>query len=453
MTEPSVTAVRLAGEDFLRPSLARNVKRMLVQLFLRKPTTEILALVLDPRATLVKPLGVLSGDDFKKQVEGTSASHVVVVRENHLRHLIEALPAMLAETAELKRYAMLVPHRTPPPPKRRPGRDVHGLICDPQTFCSLPRGSFRKPKSLPYHAAMFGIETTDPEFTLLCRQAPYSAAPAPRMPAGRSIRVIIPHRGDLGHLRNCLRRTLLALRGVDGRVNVALDEDPRDEHLALVREFPTVKFWRVEPNGGGPYVPRHILGMSAQETYVAFQDSDDVPTRDRFSKLLIEAEGQNADVVGSHVIDLHEDRDRAKAMRYPVDAVSPLETKPQNTVFHPTTIVRSNALRTANGFSTIRRMASDREFNLRSFFLQQSLRNTDEFLYVRRMRADSLIHSPETGMKSQARKELHVMWHADWVRILNRELTLEESTIRARHLEPMPRLVPVESAVAAQRDA
>lgn len=452
MTEHDVTAIRLSGDDFLRPSLSGNLKRMLVQFFLRKPQTEVLALILDPRTTLVKTLGVLSGDDLKKQVEGSSASHVVLLRENHLEKMVDSLGSLVQETADFERFAILLPHRTAPPVKRKPGRDVHGLVCDAQTFCSLPRGGYRKPKSLPYHAAMFGIETPDGEFSLLCRQAPYTAEVAPRANTGKSVRVIIPHRGDLAHLRNCLRRTVLAMRGVEGKVNVALDEDPRVEHEALAREFPSVRFWRVEPNGGGPYVPRHILGVSAQETYVAFQDSDDVPTRDRFSRLIREAEGQNADVVGSHVIDLHEDRDRAKAMRYPIDAVSPIETKPQNTVFHPTTVVRSMALRTAGGFSTIRRFASDREFNLRSFFLSQTLRNIDEFLYVRRMRADSLIHSPETGMKSQARKELHVKWHADWIRILNRETTLEESSIRASHLDPMPRLVPVGAAEPAHRE-
>jgi hypothetical protein len=443
MPEPTITAVRLAGEHFLRPSMMTDLKALVVRLLLRKPPSEIIGLVLDPTAKFVSSLGTMEGPRFKALIEGSRATHVMTAREDHVVNLIDALPGILRETASLSRYVMLAPHRTPPPVKRKPGRYVHSMICDPQTYTVLHERAHRRPKSIPFYAALHAIETLDSEFTLLARHLPFKDLPAPRAPSGKSLRVIIPHRGDLAHLRNCLRRTLLAVRGIDARIHVALDEDKRDEHDALAHDFPTIRFWRVEPNGGGPYVPRHLLGTTAPESYVAFQDSDDVPTRDRFARLLADAETERADVVGSHVIDLHEDRFRAKAMRYPIDAVTPIDMKPQNTVFHPTSIVNSLALRSAGGFSTVRRFASDREFNLRTYFLGQKLRNIDEFLYVRRMRADSLIHSPETGMKSLARKQLHEIWHADWIRILNNELTLEESSLRATHLESMPRLVPV----------
>lgn len=411
----------------------------------RKPRNEFAAIVVDPSALCIVPYGSITGPQLKKKLENGRGKYVIVFRENMDKEVLLSLPGIAAEAARHERFVMLLPRRRPPPFKRKPGRDVFNVACDAKTFCALPASAIEKPKTLGYHAGMYGIESADTEFALLSRQVPFEFEPPPSPPKGVSLRIVIPHRGDMYHIRNCLRRTQLAIRGLEAVVHVAFDESSRDEHREIAREFPNVRFWRLEPCGGGPYVPRHILGTAADETYVALQDSDDVPTFDRFARLLALAAKEQIDVLGSHVLDMHEDRIRPKAMRYPVDAVTPLETKPQNTVFHPTTIVRTAALRAAGGFSTVRRFASDREFNLRSFFLSQKLRNIDEFLYVRRMRADSLIHSPETGMNSTARMQLHEIWAEDWRRILNRDQTLEKSSIRATHLDPLPQLVPVET--------
>lgn len=418
---------------------------------LRKDEASFFALLIGDSGTLPESLGATDGKGLRRHLESKPPRTLILFKDGHEKEIVESLPAIAEIGRRSPRFLLLIPQHSSPPAKRKPGRVISAIACDPGFFLGLAEAATDKLGAVPFHASIAAIEETDPEFNFLARQFPVrleSSAPVPAF----SLRVIIPHRGDLYHIRNCLRRTLFAVQGLNASIHVALDEDPSPDHANLAAEFPTVHFWRVTPCGGGPYVPRHLLGLAATEDFVAFQDSDDVPTADRFRALLRHAAEERGDVVGSHVLDVHEDVHRVKAMRYPLDAVTPLMTKPQNTVFHPTTIVRTTALHKSGGFSTAHRMACDREFNLRSYLLGCNLRNTDEFLYIRRMRSDSLIHSPETGMRSEARKQLHTVWHRDYRRIMAAELALPDSSIAPKHLHPLPQLIPI-SALAREHAA
>jgi hypothetical protein len=451
MAPAPMTVIRFPAAG-LEPGAVGAGHRLHAAMLLRGVETDSTIVLIDRAASMASKSETQKYSELASRVEDDRVVGCFVVGQRQLRPAAHSLAHLGALVGDAKRYVALMPRRRSDlPHKRKPGRPIDSLMIDPQSFSEVLRSGKVAPKYWPYFAAIRAIESLDPDQVILAPQLPLVARPMLPVP-NTPVRVVIPHRGDLAHLRNCLHRVAKAGEGLDLRVSVALDEDERPEHEALVRSFPAVQFFRVTPSGGGPYVPRHLLGMAAQEPMVVFQDSDDVPTRDRFRILLATAAARNSDVVGSHVLDVHEDVLRVKAMRYPLDAIAPLIRKPQNTVFHPATLVRTEALRAAEGFSTVRRMACDREFNLRAFFLSLDLRNVDDFLYVRRMRSDSLIHSADTGMKSAARKQLHEMWHEDFRRILAAEIDVRGSSIWPRHLDPLPQLVSltsVERGVAA----
>jgi hypothetical protein len=66
-----------------------------------------------------------------------------------------------------------------------------------------------------------------------------------------------------------------------------------------------------------------------------------------------------------------------------------------------------------------------------SFFLR--LRNVNEFLYIRRIRADSLTQAPETGIFLPAREAHSAALRSDFERIKRKELSLEDSTLKTQH--------------------
>ena len=68
----------------------------------------------------------------------------------------------------------------------------------------------------------------------------------------------------------------------------------------------------------------------------------------------------------------------------------------------------------------------------RAFFFLK-LRNVDEFLYIRRVRAGSLTQAPETGIGSLAREAHCAALRIDLGRIKRKELSLEESALRTLH--------------------
>ena len=78
--------------------------------------------------------------------------------------------------------------------------------------------------------------------------------------------------------------------------------------------------------------------------------------------------------------------------------------------------------------------------------------DVDEFLYLRRVRSDSLVHSQATGMKSTVRQELHDAWPRDFAEIQGGRLALEDSSLAPHHLDPLPELIPLDGASTRRSD-
>jgi hypothetical protein len=187
-----------------------------------------------------------------------------------------------------------------------------------------------------------------------------------------------------------------------------------------------------QPYSNGPYVGRERLVRSGSASIVLFQDSDDAPTLSRRRILLSEMLESGADFIGSHELHVNEVLQRVVALRYPLDVSAALAASDGHALLLPTSAARRDAIRAAGGFSTIRTFNSDLEFVYRAFFFLK-MRNVDEFLYIRRIRAGSLTTAPETGILSPAREAHSAALRSDFERIKRKELALEESALRTQH--------------------
>jgi hypothetical protein len=199
-----------------------------------------------------------------------------------------------------------------------------------------------------------------------------------------------------------------------------------------LERFPWAEFYRSEPHSNGPYVGRERLVRSSPTPIVLFQDSDDAPPLSRRQVLLSETLEFGADLMGSHELLVSEVWRKVMAIRYPLDASAALAASDAHTLLLPTCIGRRDAMKAAGGFSTIRTFNSDLEFEYRAFLFLK-LRNVDEFLYIRRLRAGSLTQAPETGILSPARQAHSAALRSDFERVKRKELALEDSVLKTQH--------------------
>ena len=215
-------------------------------------------------------------------------------------------------------------------------------------------------------------------------------------------------------------------------MSVCFDEETTGAHHELAERFPWVEFYGSRPHSIGPYVSRERFLRSGAAPLVVFQDSDDAPTVSRRRTLISQLLETGADLIGSHEIQVNEIWRQVHAVRYPVNASAALAASEGHTLLLPTSAGRREAIKAAGGFSTNRIFNSDTEFVFRAFFFLK-LRNVDEFLYIRRVRAGSLTQAPETGIGSLAREAHCAALRIDLGRIKRKELSLEESALRTLH--------------------
>ncbi len=254
-----------------------------------------------------------------------------------------------------------------------------------------------------------------------------NAAPLPTDVLEEPVTWLIPHRGDAAHLHTCLQQVERDA-GTHDSIWVCLDELPTTAHADLLHHHPAVHFWRLSPAGMGPYVARHILGQAAPTRFLLFQDSDDVPVAGRRNALVSEMLRSGADMIGSHELRVDERHGEVVAVRFPNDANAALETAVEHPLFHPTSLIRVEALRRAGGFSTAYRFGADLQFLLRAHFTMR-LRNCDEFLYLRRKHQGSLTTSPGIGLGEAQRVQQAEQWKEDFVRVRDGRLALAASSL------------------------
>lgn len=298
---------------------------------------------------------------------------------------------------------------------------------------------------LCFHVANYGISSTYKNGRMLARTFDDLSHPGDAYNGSDRLTVVIPHQGNLSYLDSCLK-------GINdsaippSQIWVYFDEELRQDHFEIVEKHLFPKYRKMNPPNCGPYVPRNHCVKHANTDYVCFQDSDDIPTYDRFTEIY-QFINQNpmVDMAGCHELRVDELEEKVLAVRFPVNVTRALEVTASHPLFHPTAFAKIESVKKAGLFSTIRRYGADSQFLLRAHFSME-IRNLDKFLYIRRKRPGSLTTSPNTMLGSPDRTRLDISWKTDFELVKSGAICLENSTLQ---VEPLDSLVYIEEMNAS----
>jgi hypothetical protein len=251
----------------------------------------------------------------------------------------------------------------------------------------------------------------------------------------KNVSLMIPHAGNIDFLKTCLKYVQTQTERIKD-INICFDDN---SFLGLDTRFksdPFIKFWQNIPQNVGPYYPRDYIFQIVNSDYVVFQDSDDVPTSNRV-EMLIDEINKNPDtgMIGSHSLEVDELEEKIYGWRYPLDVNKAHQIKSGYSLFHPTTIINKNAYLKSGGFTKWRKFASDAQYTFKASTCMK-IRNSDNFLYIKRTRKDSLMTAPKTHSNSKIRKFFLRIWCRDITLILDGKLDIDSSSFNEKELEP-----------------
>lgn len=258
---------------------------------------------------------------------------------------------------------------------------------------------------------------------LLVRQIPIRDDPSF---TGSLCDVVIPHRGEIGYLKSVL---FFLDQITQIKISIGVDQQPTRDFIKLAANNSTASCYFFYPSPVGPYIVRNHLIKESDNNLIFFQDSDDIPCADRFEKISEFMLKDGCELCGSHELRLDYFDRTVRGVRYPVNVMSALEKNPAHALLHPTSAITREAFYLCNRLSEDRTFGNDTQFLLRSFFILKSIKNVDEFLYIRRRRPDSLTTSYETSLQSPIRGKLLNMWKEDFKLVKNGTLKLENSSL------------------------
>lgn len=253
--------------------------------------------------------------------------------------------------------------------------------------------------------------------------------------SGKDVSVMIPHMGKILYLETCLK--YIKNQSVHAKdIHICFDDD---SFINLNMDFvPTqnILLWKNSPQYVGPYYSRDFIFKIISSEYLIFQDSDDISTSDRIETLINEI-NQNPDcgMIGSHSLIVDEIENKIFTYRYPLNVNNAFKIYPVAGVFHPATIINKKAYISTGGFTKWRKFASDAEFHLKASLFMEIL-NSDNFLYIKRNRKESLVTAVKTNMNSKVRKFFYQIWQRDIGLIQAGKLDLSSSSLCETELEP-----------------
>src|SRR5271170_406221 len=377
------------------------------------------------------PRSVLSLQDLAR-----CSDAVLIFEESMADKIDRSLAAIWEEIPDDKTaFIALVPRGAAPVIDSSYGDPVTSFFCSSEVFARFAALGIDCWSQTLCFALLRAIARRDIEVDcLLVRQLPLLRRHVNgRQGAAKAL--LIPHRGEAAHLR-----AALAFAGKSAenslKIRVGLDVEECGEYAAFPAEYPGVEFIKFSPAPVGPYVIRQELAENSTEPLLTLQDSDDLSCYDRFGMLSDALAETGCDIVGSHELCLDEMRGVVQPVRFPLDGSAALALRANHALLHGTLMTYRSVFFDLGGLSTDLIIANDTQFLLRAHF-NSSIRNVDEFLYIRRRHAASLTNAPETIFDNPLRLRLSSAWTHDFDAIKRGELKIEDSSLRPmRRLEP-----------------
>lgn len=333
--------------------------------------------------------------------------------------------------AEPSTFVFLVKWQRPPINSHRDDGLVRSMVVPFPVLDRLPWRSQHSAEDLPalcFRAAQLVLGPVPVQRLMVWQCGAPDPEQDPAQPPAVSTTMILPHRGPLEFLATCLWY-IAAQSLAPHRLHVAIDEPVTVAHQELRCRYSEAKWFRTEPPGCGPYVPRQALALKATTDAVVFQDSDDAPCYNRVPVLSAALASEGCDMIGSHELRVDELAGNVRAFRFPLDVTAALRRSQRDALFHPTSAVMTDAFRRSGGFSTNRRFASDLQFLFRASLTMRAIRNVDAFLYVRRRRRNSITTDPETHMRSARRLSLEQSWRHALAAVHRGDLDVSASSL------------------------
>lgn len=324
-------------------------------------------------------------------------------------------------------FVVLTPRKDPPLYSASEDEFVYSFSCKFQIFKRLV--NLLNKATLLYTDLLFElldhISKKKSEFKgILIKQIPFEVD---KIIPINSYDVIIPHRGNNDYLRN----VLAFLNHKDGiKIYVGIDQDVTEDLFQFKKKYANVFLYNFTPNPVGPYVIRNRLIDLSDNELVFFQDSDDMSCMDRFSVISDYMKENACQLCGSHELRLDYYDRTARSIRFPIDVSGSLDTGPWHSLLHPASAITRKAFYECGKLSEERIFGNDTKFLLNSFFVLNSIRNVDEFFYIRKRHPGSLTTSPDTMIGSVIRKKLAHDWNSDFERIRIGSLKLEDSSLK-----------------------
>ena len=240
------------------------------------------------------------------------------------------------------------------------------------------------------------------------------------------IDVIIPHLGNLKFLQD-LQSFLEPISNITS--NIAFDDFVNVESLRTKNTNNTY-FFETNIKGVGPYILRNLLIKNSQSEIFAFQDSDDIPTYDRFDVLAANYNLNGSEMCGSYELRMDYYSNTLQAVRYPLDVSSMIQFMPCHCLLHPTSFVTQAAYKIVGSLSENLKFGSDTQYLLRSFFVLKKIVNVDEFLYIKRNHENSLTTKPQIQLGGKRRNDLIRRWYNDFEEVKNGQKLLKNSSLK-----------------------
>lgn len=231
-----------------------------------------------------------------------------------------------------------------------------------------------------------------------------TAGDTPVLNLKSSVLALIPHYRCEEWLESSIASLVGQTRPLDGIV--VIDDCSPVPPVELIKKFPGVTLLTATETVGPYRLKQEVINSTSYDGYL-LQDADDWSANSRLELLLAEAERTGADIVGSQEVRFYCDREEVIPIEYPGDVNAGLARgEPEcDPLLHPTCLVSRDIMMRMGGFATGLRFGGDAEFLLRATYTAKMV-NIPYFSYFRRRRADSLTMAPETGIRSQARREL-----------------------------------------------
>lgn len=347
-------------------------------------------------------------------------------------HLVDDVRCFISNpTTEI---ALLLPYLTPPIENFRTDTDAQSFIISKKTF-ETKAFPMLNPIKFIYSIVNFHVNSPESKNIEIIQVGKPSSS---RNIDGRLLSKIqnssiqIVHKGPLSLLKRCLTH-LNNSKIIPKEIEICFDD--RSFKKLDISEFRNIEnritLYKNTPIRVGPFLARQFMVEQSNREYIYLLDSDDIAVKSRFSKLMLEIEERNLDLLGSHELRIDQIGKKLAVIRFPLNVNFALEKKSFHPLLHGTCIVSRKEFLRAGGYSTDGKFGYDSQFLLRAFFFLR-IGNIDDFLYLRFQRKNSLTTAKKTTYGTKLRGFMAWRWKVDFDLVYDGKLNLSDSSLFQR---------------------